>query len=98
MNVVALASVLQILFTTRADELARARPTVVYCASGYRSMIAASWLSAAGFVDVSALLGGYTGWTAATVADEIIHCRDGDWTDDEQQKKEHDLFHERRLR
>jgi hydroxyacylglutathione hydrolase len=54
----------------RADELDRARPTVVYCASGYRSMIAASWLSAAGFVDVSDLLGGYAGWTAATIADE----------------------------
>jgi hydroxyacylglutathione hydrolase len=48
--------------TQRADELDRRRPTVVHCASGYRSMIAASWLSAAGFVDVSDLLGGYAGW------------------------------------
>jgi hydroxyacylglutathione hydrolase len=36
-------------------------PTVVYCASGYRSVMAASWLSANGFVDVSDLLGGYAG-------------------------------------
>ena len=41
---VPLASLLQ-----RIDELDRARPTVVYCASGYRSMIAASRLSAADF-------------------------------------------------
>jgi hydroxyacylglutathione hydrolase len=55
--------------TERVDELDRSRPSVVYCASGYRSMIAASWLSAAGFVDVSDLLGGFAGWTA--VADAI---------------------------
>jgi glyoxylase-like metal-dependent hydrolase (beta-lactamase superfamily II)/rhodanese-related sulfurtransferase len=48
----------------RADELERGRPSVVYCASGYRSMIAASWLSAAGFVDVSDLLGGFAAWRA----------------------------------
>ena len=36
-----------------------ARPTVVYCASGYRSSIAASVLGAAGLDDVSDLLGGY---------------------------------------
>jgi hydroxyacylglutathione hydrolase len=52
----------------RAKELDRTRPTVVYCASGYRSMIAASWLSAAGFVDVSDLLGGYGGLSAAATA------------------------------
>ena len=49
----------------RVGELDPTRPTVVYCASGYRSMIAASWLSARGFVDVSDLLGGYPGWKAA---------------------------------
>ena len=52
----------------RLDELDPARPTVVYCASGYRSMIAASVLSAAGIRDVSDLLGGYGAWTAATTA------------------------------
>jgi hydroxyacylglutathione hydrolase len=50
--------------TRRADELDRSRPTVVHCASGYRSVIAASWLSTNGFVDVSDLLGGYAGWKA----------------------------------
>jgi hydroxyacylglutathione hydrolase len=48
----------------RAGELDTTHPTVVYCASGYRSMIAASWLSANGFADVSDLLGGYTEWAA----------------------------------
>jgi hydroxyacylglutathione hydrolase len=48
----------------RINELDRARPVVVYCASGYRSMIAASALSAAGFADVSDLLGGYGAWQA----------------------------------
>ena len=43
-------------------ELDPARPTVVYCGSGYRSSIAASVLSAAGFGDVSDLLGGYEAW------------------------------------
>ena len=53
--------------TQRIDELDRARPTVVYCASGYRSMIAASRLSASDFVDVSDLLGGYAAWAASSV-------------------------------
>jgi rhodanese-related sulfurtransferase len=35
---------------------------VAYCASGYRSSIAASVLEAAGFADVSDLLGGYDAW------------------------------------
>jgi glyoxylase-like metal-dependent hydrolase (beta-lactamase superfamily II) len=41
------------------------RPTVVYCASGYRSSIAASLLRHAGFDDVSDVLGGYHAWEAA---------------------------------
>ena len=40
------------------------RPTVVYCASGARSSIAASALAARGFDDVSDLLGGYEAWRA----------------------------------
>jgi hydroxyacylglutathione hydrolase len=48
--------------TSRLGELDPARPTVVYCASGYRSSIAASVLAAAGFEDVSDLLGGYEAW------------------------------------
>jgi hydroxyacylglutathione hydrolase len=48
--------------TSRLSELDPTRPTVVYCASGYRSSIAASVLAAAGFDDVSDLLGGYEAW------------------------------------
>src|SRR5205807_1612447 len=44
--------------TTELDRLDPSRPTVVYCAGGYRSAIAASTLRAAGFSDVSDLLGG----------------------------------------
>lgn len=39
-------------------------PTVVFCAGGYRSSIAASLLRMHGFTDVSDLVGGYTAWTA----------------------------------
>jgi glyoxylase-like metal-dependent hydrolase (beta-lactamase superfamily II)/rhodanese-related sulfurtransferase len=40
-------------------------PTVVYCAGGYRSIAGASLLREQGFVDVSDLLGGYSGWLTA---------------------------------
>jgi DMSO/TMAO reductase YedYZ molybdopterin-dependent catalytic subunit len=40
-------------------------PVVLYCASGYRSQMAASVLRAAGFADVSDLLGGFTAWDGA---------------------------------
>jgi len=46
----------------RLDELDPSAPTLVFCAGGYRSAIAASLLSAHGFRDVSDLLGGYTAW------------------------------------
>ncbi len=55
----------------RACELDQTRPTTAYCAAGYRSMIAASWLTAAGFVDVSDLLGGYGAWAAMPLLDAI---------------------------
>jgi glyoxylase-like metal-dependent hydrolase (beta-lactamase superfamily II)/rhodanese-related sulfurtransferase len=48
--------------TSQLVELDQTCPTVVYCASGYRSSIAASVLAAAGFDDVSDLLGGYEAW------------------------------------
>jgi rhodanese-related sulfurtransferase len=48
----------------RVSEIDPSRPTVVYCASGYRSSVAASWLRSAGFADVSDLLGGYTAWSS----------------------------------
>ena len=41
------------------------KPTVVYCAGGFRSSIAASRLALAGFDDVSDLLGGYGAWESA---------------------------------
>ena len=37
-------------------------PTVVYCAGGYRSSVAASLLRQQGFADVSDILGGYGAW------------------------------------
>lgn len=46
----------------RLDELDPAAPTVVYCAGGYRSSVAASWLRQVGFTDVSDILGGYGAW------------------------------------
>src|SRR5579859_4007083 len=53
------------VFTDSIDALDRALPVVIYCASGIRSMSAASALVAAGFRDVSDLLGGYGAWRAA---------------------------------
>jgi hydroxyacylglutathione hydrolase len=44
------------------DTLDKAAPTVVYCAGGYRSSIAASVLRANGFQAVSDLIGGYAAW------------------------------------
>jgi glyoxylase-like metal-dependent hydrolase (beta-lactamase superfamily II)/rhodanese-related sulfurtransferase len=51
--------------TGSLDTFDRDAPVVVYCASGYRSSIAASVLAAAGFSDVSDLLGGYVAWSTA---------------------------------
>jgi hydroxyacylglutathione hydrolase len=49
----------------RLGELDPATPTVVYCAGGFRSMIASSRLEQAGFLDVSDLVGGYGAWEQA---------------------------------
>jgi hydroxyacylglutathione hydrolase len=46
----------------RLGELDVTRPTVVYCAAGYRSSVAASMLRQRGFLDVSDLIGGYPAW------------------------------------
>ena len=43
----------------RLDELDPARPTVVYCAGGYRSATAASLMRARGFATVADIVGGY---------------------------------------
>jgi hydroxyacylglutathione hydrolase len=51
--------------TASFAELDQTAPVVLYCASGTRSMVAASALRAAGFVDVSDVLGGFGAWQAA---------------------------------
>jgi DMSO/TMAO reductase YedYZ molybdopterin-dependent catalytic subunit/rhodanese-related sulfurtransferase/glyoxylase-like metal-dependent hydrolase (beta-lactamase superfamily II) len=53
------------MLTALLDGLDRSGPVLVYCASGYRSQVAASVLLAAGFADVSDLLGGYRAWAGA---------------------------------
>jgi hydroxyacylglutathione hydrolase len=40
------------------------RPTIVYCAGGYRSSVAASLLRAKGFGTVADIIGGYGAWAA----------------------------------
>ena len=50
----------------RVGELDPDAPTVVYCAGGYRSSVAASLLRQRGFGDVSDILGGFNAW------DEVI--------------------------
>ena len=50
----------------RVDELDPSVPTVVYCAGGYRSSVAASLLRLRGFDDVSDLVGGFGAWVEIT--------------------------------
>ena len=54
--------------TDSIESLDHTAPVVVYCASGYRSLVAASLLRASGFHDVADLLGGYDAWQDAGVA------------------------------
>src|SRR5918994_3034532 len=64
----------------RYHELDPTAPTVVYCAAGYRSSIAASLLGSVGFTQVADLQGGYDAWADAglpTVTAETARCRDG---------------------
>lgn len=49
----------------RLGELDPSRHTIIYCAGGFRSSIAASRLLGAGFENVADLLGGYGAWEAA---------------------------------
>ena len=51
--------------TKLPDALDRSAPVLLYSACGYRSMVAASVLQAAGFGDVADLLGGYCAWEGA---------------------------------
>jgi hydroxyacylglutathione hydrolase len=57
----------------RMHELDPERTTVVYCASGARSSLAASVLAANGFADVSDVLGGYAGLKSSE--QELMHQR-----------------------
>ncbi len=52
----------------RLSSLDASKPTIVYCAGGFRSSIAASRMAQVGFADVSDLLGGYGAWESAAVA------------------------------
>jgi rhodanese-related sulfurtransferase len=54
--------------TDSLDRLDQTAPVVTYCASGYRSLVAASVLRASGFQDVSDLVGGFGAWQDADVA------------------------------
>lgn len=54
------------------DQLDQTAPTVVYCAGGYRSAIAASLLRSRGFTDVSDLIGGYSAWQAAKTSHTVV--------------------------
>jgi len=47
----------------RVGELDPVAPTIVFCAGGYRSSVAASVLRQAGFGDMSDIIGGYGAWT-----------------------------------
>jgi len=49
-------------FGPRAAKLAKTKPTYVYCRSGARSAGATGQLTAAGFAQVSNLLGGVLDW------------------------------------
>ena len=53
--------------TDSIADLNRTDPVVVYCASGYRSIVAASVLRASGLEDVSDLLGGFGAWESANL-------------------------------
>jgi hydroxyacylglutathione hydrolase len=52
---------------TKLEDLNRDEPVIVYCASGYRSSLAASLLQANGFRNVRNVPGGYGAWTAGAL-------------------------------
>ncbi|MDT5170223.1 MAG: hydroxyacylglutathione hydrolase [Mycobacterium sp.] len=54
--------------TDSIDSLDYRAPVVTYCASGYRSLVAASLLRASGFHAVGDLLGGYGAWQESGAA------------------------------
>ena len=46
----------------RADEIPKDRTVCIFCGSGLRSMVAASFLKARGWTDIEVVLGGMAGW------------------------------------
>jgi DMSO/TMAO reductase YedYZ molybdopterin-dependent catalytic subunit/rhodanese-related sulfurtransferase/glyoxylase-like metal-dependent hydrolase (beta-lactamase superfamily II) len=57
--------------TDSISALDQASPVVVYCASGYRSVVAMSVLRASGFEDVSDLVGGFGAWQCAGLPSSV---------------------------
>lgn len=53
-------------FPRRLPAIDKAAPIAVHCKSGYRSMIAASLLRRAGYVNVTNVIGGFDAWAAET--------------------------------
>ena len=53
------------ILTKLPDALDRSAPVLVYSTCGYRSLVAASVLQAAGFAEVADLFGGYRAWEDA---------------------------------
>jgi len=51
-------------FPKQLPGIAKDRRVAVHCKSGYRSVIACSWLRRAGFTDVVNVVGGYDAWTS----------------------------------
>lgn len=54
--------------TQRVGELDAQRPVLIHCASGYRSLVAMSWLATQGFDDVADVRGGYD-----AITEELVH-------------------------
>ncbi len=59
-------------FADRIKYMDKARPVLVYCASGVRSAAAARWLKENGFKDVKNLKGGLTAWKIAGKSLEAV--------------------------
>jgi hydroxyacylglutathione hydrolase len=60
----------------RIVELDPDRPTVVYCAGGYRSSIGASVLRSRGFAEVADILGGFDAWRTVGLPVERLATTD----------------------
>jgi glyoxylase-like metal-dependent hydrolase (beta-lactamase superfamily II) len=61
---------------SRMDEIPSDRAVVLYCASGYRSSVAASLIARGGHFEVSDLIGGFAAW-ATVVTDSLEQALPG---------------------